>query len=136
MMLAGYGRKRPPKGSGPPAAMCSAACGVRTHGAGTKRFCHPVVGELVLAYEELAVTTDPGLALLIYTAEPGSPSAERPEPAGLVGRVDRPSTHRASARCGGDLTSPCPSTYPASNGSGCPASTRLNRASPSWMWPG
>jgi transcriptional regulator with XRE-family HTH domain len=39
---------------------------VRTHGAGTKRFHHPVVGELVLAYEELAVT-----------AEPGSPSAER-----------------------------------------------------------
>jgi transcriptional regulator with XRE-family HTH domain len=50
---------------------------VRTHGAGTKRFRHPVVGELVLAYEELAVTADPGLAMLIYTAEPGSPSAER-----------------------------------------------------------
>jgi len=61
--------------------MCSAACGgthdVRTHGAGTKRFHHPVVGELILAYEELAVTADPGLALLIYAAEPGSPSAER-----------------------------------------------------------
>ena len=50
---------------------------VRTHGAGTKRFHHPVVGELILAYEELAVTADPGLALLIYAAEPGSPSAER-----------------------------------------------------------
>jgi transcriptional regulator with XRE-family HTH domain len=50
---------------------------VRTHGAGTKRFRHPVVGELVLAYEELSVTADPGLALVIYTAEPGSPSTER-----------------------------------------------------------
>lgn len=50
---------------------------VRTHGAGTKRFHHPVVGELTLAYEELAVTADPGLTLLIYTAEPGSESAER-----------------------------------------------------------
>ncbi|GAA1676709.1 helix-turn-helix transcriptional regulator [Kribbella yunnanensis] len=50
---------------------------VRTHGSGTKRFQHPVVGELVLAYEELAVTAEPGLVLLIYTAEPGSPSAER-----------------------------------------------------------
>jgi transcriptional regulator with XRE-family HTH domain len=50
---------------------------VRTHGAGTKRFRHPVAGELVLAYEELTVTADPGLAMLIYTAEPGSPSAER-----------------------------------------------------------
>jgi transcriptional regulator with XRE-family HTH domain len=50
---------------------------VRTHGSGTKRFNHPVVGELTLAYEELAVTAEPGLVLLIYTAEPGSPSAER-----------------------------------------------------------
>jgi transcriptional regulator with XRE-family HTH domain len=50
---------------------------VRTHGTGTKRFNHPDVGELILAYEELAVTAEPGLVLLIYTAEPGSPSAER-----------------------------------------------------------
>ena len=50
---------------------------VRTHGAGTKRFHHPVVGELTLAYEELAITAEPGLVLLIYTAEPGSPSADR-----------------------------------------------------------
>jgi transcriptional regulator with XRE-family HTH domain len=50
---------------------------VRTHGTGTKRFRHPDVGELVLAYEELAVTAEPGLVLMIYTAEPGSPSAER-----------------------------------------------------------
>jgi transcriptional regulator with XRE-family HTH domain len=50
---------------------------VRTHGTGTKRFHHPIVGELTLAYEELAITAEPGLVLLIYTAEPGSPSAER-----------------------------------------------------------
>ncbi|MEV4386591.1 helix-turn-helix transcriptional regulator [Micromonospora sp. NPDC049580] len=50
---------------------------VRTHGTGTKRFHHPVVGELTLAYEELAITAEPGLVLLVYTAEPGSPSAER-----------------------------------------------------------
>jgi transcriptional regulator with XRE-family HTH domain len=50
---------------------------VRTHGAGTKRFRHPVVGELVLAYEELAVTAEPGLVMLVYSAEPGSPTAER-----------------------------------------------------------
>jgi len=54
-----------------------AAHDVRTHGAGTKRFHHPVVGELTLAYEELAITAEPGHVLLIYTAEPGSPSAER-----------------------------------------------------------
>lgn len=50
---------------------------VRTHGTGTKRFNHPVVGEVTLAYEELAITAEPGHVLLIYTAEPGSPSADR-----------------------------------------------------------
>ena len=50
---------------------------VRTHGSGTKRFHHPVAGELTLAYEELAITAEPGLVLMVYTAEPGSPSAER-----------------------------------------------------------
>ena len=50
---------------------------VRTHGSGTKRFHHPVAGEITLSYEELAITAEPGLVLMVYTAEPGSPSAER-----------------------------------------------------------
>lgn len=54
-----------------------AAHNVRTHGTGAKRFRHPLVGELALAYEELAITAEPGHVLLIYTAEPGSPSAGR-----------------------------------------------------------
>jgi transcriptional regulator with XRE-family HTH domain len=54
-----------------------AAHDVRTHGTGTKRFHHPVVGELTLVFEELAITAEPGKVLLVYTAEPGSPSAER-----------------------------------------------------------
>lgn len=54
-----------------------AAHNVRTHGSGTKRFRHPAVGDLTLVYEELAITADPGQVLLIYSAEPGSPSAER-----------------------------------------------------------
>ena len=33
-----------------------AAHNVSTHGSGTKRFRHPLVGEVVLAYEELAIT--------------------------------------------------------------------------------
>ncbi|WP_313817827.1 helix-turn-helix transcriptional regulator [Citricoccus sp.] len=53
-----------------------AAHDVRTHGAGIKRFNHPQVGELVLAYEELAITAEEGLAMVVYTAEPGSASAE------------------------------------------------------------
>ena len=50
---------------------------VRHHGTGTKRFHHPVVGELTLAYEGLEMAAEPGLTLTIYTAEPGSPSDER-----------------------------------------------------------
>lgn len=54
-----------------------AAHNVRAHGAGKKRFRHPVVGDLTLVYEELAITAEPGIVMLIYSAEPGSPSAER-----------------------------------------------------------
>lgn len=54
-----------------------AAHDVRQHGAGTKRYRHPLVGDVTLAYEELAITAEPGQVLMVYTAEPGSPSAER-----------------------------------------------------------
>ncbi|MFG2025727.1 helix-turn-helix transcriptional regulator [Streptomyces sp. NPDC048825] len=49
---------------------------VTRHGTGIKRFHHPVVGNLTLAWEALAMAAEPGLTLTIYTAEPGSPSAE------------------------------------------------------------
>jgi transcriptional regulator with XRE-family HTH domain len=51
-----------------------AAHNVRQHRAGTKRLHHPVVGDLELALEKLDVTADPGLVLLAYSADPGSPS--------------------------------------------------------------
>ncbi|MFE5556602.1 helix-turn-helix transcriptional regulator [Streptomyces sp. NPDC056544] len=41
---------------------------------GTKRFHHPVVGDLELAYETLRAADDPDQALITYAAEPGSPS--------------------------------------------------------------
>ncbi|WP_413098667.1 helix-turn-helix transcriptional regulator [Streptomyces sp. Inha503] len=49
---------------------------VRRHGTGTKRFRHPAVGDLTLAYEALDLAAEPGLRMTIYTAEPGSPSEE------------------------------------------------------------
>ena len=45
---------------------------VRHHGTGHKRFHHPVVGELTIAYEGLEMISEPGLTLTVYTAEPGS----------------------------------------------------------------
>ncbi|WP_067970759.1 helix-turn-helix transcriptional regulator [Nocardiopsis trehalosi] len=50
---------------------------VRRHGTGFKTFRHPIVGEMTLAYEGLEMEAEPGLTLTIYTAEPGSASAER-----------------------------------------------------------
>lgn len=50
---------------------------VHTHGSGMKRFEHPVVGELTVAYEELALTAEPGRAMIVYATEPGSQSEQR-----------------------------------------------------------
>jgi hypothetical protein len=49
---------------------------VRFHRSGSKRFHHPLVGDLTLAYEALELPADPGLTLVTYSPEPGSPSAE------------------------------------------------------------
>ena len=53
-----------------------AAHNVRFHDTGIKEFHHPVVGELTLAYNRMELSADPGLAMTIYTAEPGTKSAE------------------------------------------------------------
>jgi hypothetical protein len=49
---------------------------VVAHTTGTKRLCHPLVGDLTLDYLALAVEGDPEQTLTIYTPEPASPSAE------------------------------------------------------------
>jgi transcriptional regulator with XRE-family HTH domain len=49
---------------------------VRRHDTGLKRFRHPVVGELNLTFEAMELVADPGLTLFVYTAEPGSKSAQ------------------------------------------------------------
>ena len=51
-----------------------AAQNVKFHRTGTKRFHHPVVGDLVLNFEALELAADPGQRINIYTAEPGSAS--------------------------------------------------------------
>ncbi|MGH8793551.1 MAG: helix-turn-helix transcriptional regulator [Stackebrandtia sp.] len=54
-----------------------AARNVRIHGSGVKQFHHGAVGELELNYDEMELNAEPGLTLVIFTAEPNSPSAER-----------------------------------------------------------
>ncbi len=51
-----------------------AAHNVKLHRSGTKRFHHPVVGDLTLNFEAFDLPADPGQRMLVYTAEPGSPS--------------------------------------------------------------
>ena len=46
------------------------------HRNGTKRLHHPLVGDLTLAYESRELPADPGLTIVTYSAEPGSPSEE------------------------------------------------------------
>ncbi len=53
-----------------------AAHNVRFHDTGTKDLHHPVVGDLTLTYNRMELAADPGLAITIWTAEPGSKSAE------------------------------------------------------------
>jgi transcriptional regulator with XRE-family HTH domain len=51
-----------------------AAHNVKNHRSGTKRFHHPVVGDLTFNFEAFELPADPGQRMLVYTAEPGSPS--------------------------------------------------------------
>ena len=49
---------------------------VRFHDTGSKRFHHPVVGDVELTYETMQLVADPGLTMFVYTAEVGSRSEE------------------------------------------------------------
>ena len=53
-----------------------AAHNVRHHYAGHTNIHHPVVGDLHLAFEAMALPADPGLTLVVYSAEPGSPTQD------------------------------------------------------------
>jgi transcriptional regulator with XRE-family HTH domain len=54
-----------------------AAHAVKDKTAGRKLIRHPLAGELDLRYQTLAVPGRPGLTVVTYLAEPGSPTAER-----------------------------------------------------------
>ncbi len=53
-----------------------AAHNVKFHRTGTKVLHHPVAGDLTLDYEALELPGDAGQRILVYNAEPASPSAE------------------------------------------------------------
>jgi transcriptional regulator with XRE-family HTH domain len=49
---------------------------VHQHLGGAKLINHPVVGRLELMYDTLELPADPGLTMLVYTAEKSSPTAD------------------------------------------------------------
>ncbi|MFD0583389.1 MmyB family transcriptional regulator [Dactylosporangium darangshiense] len=49
---------------------------VRIHTTGVKRLHHPIVGDLELPYEATPLIADPGQTLLMYTAEPDTPTED------------------------------------------------------------
>ena len=53
-----------------------AAHDVLFHRTGRKNLHHPVAGDLDLTYEAFELPSDPGLTMLVYTAEPDTPTAQ------------------------------------------------------------
>jgi transcriptional regulator with XRE-family HTH domain len=74
-----------------------AAHDVRLHRTGTKRFRHPVVGDLTVGFNKVDLPADPGLAMTVYTAEPGSPSAEKLTLLASWAATDAQPAHEATA---------------------------------------
>ncbi|MFT4163797.1 MAG: helix-turn-helix transcriptional regulator [Microlunatus sp.] len=50
---------------------------VHEHRTGTKGYRQPAVGDLTLQFDNLEAPGEPGLQILTYSAEPGSPSEEK-----------------------------------------------------------
>jgi transcriptional regulator with XRE-family HTH domain len=68
---------------------------VRYHLSGVKRLHHPHVGDMELRYEGLQVVFDTDLTIYVYTAEPGTRSAEA---LALLGTLAATSASEAAAR--------------------------------------
>ncbi|GII05566.1 transcriptional regulator [Planobispora takensis] len=49
---------------------------VQYHRSGRKRLRHPVIGQLDLNFESMELPSEPGLTLNVYTAAPGTPTAD------------------------------------------------------------
>ena len=72
---------------------------VHRHDAGTKRFHHPIVGDLTVNFEAMELVADPGLTMFVYTAEPGSKSEQALNLlASWTATPDQPEPSRATDR--------------------------------------
>ncbi len=53
-----------------------AAHDVEYYRSGIQPFHHPIAGHLTLSYDALEIPADPGLTIVVYTADPGSPDQQ------------------------------------------------------------
>jgi len=60
---------------------------------GAKLLTHSIVGDLEFGYESFELSTDPGLVMLVYTVEPGSPTAEAMSILGSWTAPSAPASH-------------------------------------------
>ena len=65
---------------------------VHQRSTGTKRYHHPLVGNLTINYQALTPGDDPDQTLMIYSTEPGSPSAHALKLLATGTQVKRPSS--------------------------------------------
>jgi transcriptional regulator with XRE-family HTH domain len=72
-----------------------AAHDVRLHHSGAKKVHHPIVGDLDLTFEGLALASDQGLSIIAYTAEPGSPSHDSLQLLATWAATDQAPRHQA-----------------------------------------
>ncbi|WIB60182.1 helix-turn-helix transcriptional regulator [Curtobacterium sp. MCLR17_007] len=75
---------------------------VRRHATGEKHFVHPVVGALDLFFEGSRLMSDPSLSFLVYTAEPGSPTADALRLLGSLDATDRLAAEADDSRAHAD----------------------------------
>ena len=84
-----------------------AAHNVRIHTSGVKLLHHPVVGDLDLPFESFPLPADPSQSLLIYTAEPGSPTQDALNLlASWAATADNLGLPRSARDAGGGMSSP------------------------------
>ena len=65
---------------------------VREHRTGLKSVHHPVVGDLDLTFQAMDLASDRGLQMIVFSAEPGSPTHERLQ---LLANLAETAAHKA-----------------------------------------
>ena len=69
---------------------------VREHRTGLKLVHHPVVGDLDLTFQAMDLASDRGLQMVVFSAEPGSPTHERLQLLANVAETSRPKVENSA----------------------------------------